>query len=219
MGRIRNDQEYEAKRKEIIDQTIALIMTDGFNKFSLNKLLKKIEMPKGTFFHYYKSKQDLLDMVITESSKEIAENINDIADCENISAKEKIITLFKSSAEQSFNTSEGKEHAQQILTSENKVFFELVKDSLIDVFKDCLTKIIVVGNSNNEFEIKKVTGTVNQILNLTLGTNKIIGDLMLSNDVTSKHNEINETIEVFEDLLALILGLEDSGNLYLRVEE
>ena len=49
----------EHARDRILDAAEALVMTQGFAGTSIDDILKKAELTKGAFFHYFKGKGDL----------------------------------------------------------------------------------------------------------------------------------------------------------------
>jgi TetR/AcrR family transcriptional repressor of nem operon len=49
----------EHTRDRILDAAEALVMTQGFAGTSIDNILKKAELTKGAFFHYFKGKGDL----------------------------------------------------------------------------------------------------------------------------------------------------------------
>ena len=59
MAKHKNIKLHEDKRHQLINRTLSMIMTNGFHTFSLNQLLKDVQMSKGSFFHYFKSKKEL----------------------------------------------------------------------------------------------------------------------------------------------------------------
>ncbi|MDW1502064.1 TetR/AcrR family transcriptional regulator, partial [Vibrio sp. YT-19(2023)] len=44
-------------RQHILDVGYELIVTRGFTSVGLSELLKTAEVPKGSFYHYFKSKE------------------------------------------------------------------------------------------------------------------------------------------------------------------
>ena len=48
------------KREKIIKISADLFHQYGYNSVGLSTILNKAEVPKGSFYHYFKSKEDLL---------------------------------------------------------------------------------------------------------------------------------------------------------------
>ena len=57
-------KEHDERRNEIITTAEEFFLTKGFNKTTVNDILKRIGIAKGTFYHYFVSKEEVLDAVI-----------------------------------------------------------------------------------------------------------------------------------------------------------
>lgn len=53
-------------REKILDITYMLVYTNGYNGTSISMILKECEIPKGSLYHHFKSKQDIVLTVIKE---------------------------------------------------------------------------------------------------------------------------------------------------------
>ncbi len=53
-------------REELIDAMFEALRIHGYQGVSLSALLKKIGIPKGSMYHYFSSKKDLVECVIKE---------------------------------------------------------------------------------------------------------------------------------------------------------
>lgn len=218
MARTRNDNEYSNKRKEIINAAIGMIMKVGYKKFSLNQLLKTLEMSKGAFFHYFKSKEELLDSVITYASQGIIEKIRLIGKDQDLTPTEKIRSLYNSSSMQTFNYGdEGKVFAQKVYSKDNQIFIDLLADAAVNECSAFFEKVIKEGNATGEFRVKQVKGTVTQMMNLTLATNKEISEYILSERTAEDIVKVTEIVEVFEGIIEYLLGCNGLGELYIRI--
>lgn len=62
------------KKEEIVSIAAELIHEYGYNNIGIKKILDKADIPKGSFYHYFKSKEDLALCVIEyhiENTKKI----------------------------------------------------------------------------------------------------------------------------------------------------
>ena len=57
-------KEYEERRNEILETAEKLFVTKGYTKTTVNDILKEIGIAKGTFYHYFKSKEEVMDEII-----------------------------------------------------------------------------------------------------------------------------------------------------------
>ena len=61
---VRITKEYDERLTEFLETAQQLFFQKGYEKTSVNDIIKKIGVAKGTFYHYFKSKKDLLDKIV-----------------------------------------------------------------------------------------------------------------------------------------------------------
>ena len=62
-------KEHDERKNEIIDTASHIFAQKGYDKTSVNDILNAIGIAKGTFYHYFKSKEEVLDAVITKATE------------------------------------------------------------------------------------------------------------------------------------------------------
>lgn len=99
-------KEYEERRKEILETAELLFLTKGYTKTTVNDILKEIGIAKGTFYHYFKSKEEVMDEIIMRIIKEDVTKAKRIVSNPDIPVLDK---LFKILMEQSPKSGDVKE--------------------------------------------------------------------------------------------------------------
>ncbi|MFB5094919.1 TetR/AcrR family transcriptional regulator [Bacillus cereus] len=99
-------KEYEERRKEILETAERLFLTKGYTKTTVNDILKEIGIAKGTFYHYFKSKEEVMDEIIMSIIKEDVTKAKRIVSNPDIPVLDK---LFKILMEQSPKSGDVKE--------------------------------------------------------------------------------------------------------------
>jgi AcrR family transcriptional regulator len=64
MARIVKEEEYTARRNEILDAAIQLVYSKGYDRMTIQDILDQLHMSKGAFYHYFDSKADVLQALI-----------------------------------------------------------------------------------------------------------------------------------------------------------
>ncbi|MGP1361978.1 MAG: TetR/AcrR family transcriptional regulator [Candidatus Fimenecus sp.] len=65
------EENKNLKREKILSAAYELFSKKGIQKTAIDEVVKRAEIAKGTFYLYFKSKYDLLDMVIIEKSEQL----------------------------------------------------------------------------------------------------------------------------------------------------
>lgn len=69
---VRTVKKPEERRAEIIAAARELFDTQGYEKTTMRHVMDKLGIAKGTIYHYFRSKEELLEVVVSETVDEIA---------------------------------------------------------------------------------------------------------------------------------------------------
>jgi AcrR family transcriptional regulator len=78
MARTVNVEVHKVRRDAFLDVAQRLIVTKGYEQMSIQDVLDPLEASRGAFYHYFDSKQALLDGVVERFADEALETINPI---------------------------------------------------------------------------------------------------------------------------------------------
>lgn len=92
MARIVKDPA--ARRSEILEVAQRLFYQRGYEQTSIQDIINEIGIAKGTFYHYFSSKQDLLDAIIEQMIGQTVQSLQPLLDDEQLSALEKFNHYF-----------------------------------------------------------------------------------------------------------------------------
>ena len=70
MARIVKEEEYLARRNEILDAALRLVYSKGYDKMTIQDILDQLHMSKGAFYHYFDSKAAVLEAVVERMATE-----------------------------------------------------------------------------------------------------------------------------------------------------
>ena len=73
---MRVTKKYNVRLNEILDAAEMLFSRIGYEKTTINNILEKVEIGKGTFYHYFQSKEELGEAVVTRVVEYIAAGID-----------------------------------------------------------------------------------------------------------------------------------------------
>lgn len=69
-------KEHDTRKNEIMDVTENLFYQKGYERCTINDILREVGIAKGTFYHYFNSKEEALDAIVARSIAAIVERVN-----------------------------------------------------------------------------------------------------------------------------------------------
>ncbi|HGA0512753.1 TetR/AcrR family transcriptional regulator [Bacillus pacificus] len=155
-------KEYEERRKEILETAERLFVTKGYTKTTVNDILKEIGIAKGTFYHYFKSKEEVMDEIIMRIIKEDVAKAKVIVSNPNIPVLEK---LFRVLMEQSPKSGDVKDKMIEQFHQPNNA--EMHQKSLVQSIihlSPVLTEILEQGIEEGIFSTSYPQETIELLL-------------------------------------------------------
>ncbi|EKO3617108.1 TetR/AcrR family transcriptional regulator [Vibrio metschnikovii] len=98
-------------RQHILDVGYQLVVSKGFTNVGLSELLKTADVPKGSFYHYFKSKEQFGEALINDYFADYSQRIHDLFADQHGTAYQRLMRYWQYWHEQS----EGQCHAQRCL--------------------------------------------------------------------------------------------------------
>lgn len=95
MARQVNPDERAAKRREILDATLSLMEAKGYERMTIDDVLEKTRMSKGALYHYFSSKQALLEGIVEEMGEGGARQLQAVVDDADLGALDKLHAYFQ----------------------------------------------------------------------------------------------------------------------------
>lgn len=93
---MRINKEHDERRNEILDIAEKLFHIKGYDKCTINDILKEVGIAKGTFYHYFKSKEEVLDAIVSRYKDVVITKVNEVANNDVITLQEKLMGAFMS---------------------------------------------------------------------------------------------------------------------------
>jgi AcrR family transcriptional regulator len=83
-------KEYTVRRDEILDAGEQLIYTRGYKQMSIQEIMDALYIAKGTFYHYFDSKQALLEAVVDRMLDRQLKVVSQVVNDPGLTAPEKL---------------------------------------------------------------------------------------------------------------------------------
>ncbi|MCS7061344.1 MAG: TetR/AcrR family transcriptional regulator [Anaerolineae bacterium] len=98
MARLIKQQEHAERRNEILDVAQKLVYTKGYEQMSIQDILEALHISKGAFYHYFDSKQALLEALTERMMDEIASVLDHVVRDPTLPALTKLQRYFDTAA-------------------------------------------------------------------------------------------------------------------------
>jgi AcrR family transcriptional regulator len=89
--------EYAARRRAILDVALRLMHDKGYDRMTIQDVLTELQMSKGALYHYFDSKQALLEGIVDSMSDDGAAALRAVVNEPQRSAVEKLHAYFETS--------------------------------------------------------------------------------------------------------------------------
>lgn len=223
----RVSKEFEVRKQEIMNIAQSLFYQKGYTNTSVNLIIETIGISKGTFYHYFKSKEDLLDSITQEFTDQILERINPIVNDNSLNAIEKLNQFYRLSGMY-------KADNFSLLQTLIKIFIDDANLILRDKIKlksylrtaPIFTQILTQGKKEGVFDISHPKETAQMILHLGSAVSDETGKLFV--DVNSHPENIQKLIlhfDIYQKSVERILGAPENsikimdGNFISKLQE
>ncbi len=94
MPRIIKEDEYATRRNQIIAATLQLVYTKGYGQMTIQDILNDLQISKGAFYHYFASKEAVLEALVEQMVGEMEPLLGSIVHNPSATALEKLQSYF-----------------------------------------------------------------------------------------------------------------------------
>ncbi len=86
-------------RQLLIEAGAEVMIEKGYTNSGIQEVLSKVGVPKGSFYHYFQSKEDFALAIIEEFDREFMEFLQPILNDKSLSPKERLLSFCNSKRE------------------------------------------------------------------------------------------------------------------------
>ncbi|GAB4432065.1 MAG: TetR/AcrR family transcriptional regulator [Anaerolineae bacterium] len=165
MGRIVKDPD--VRRNEILDAAQRLFYRKGYELTSVQEIILEIGIAKGTFYHYFSSKLDLLDATIERMVEQTLQALRPLVDDPQLSALEKFERFYSDFVDWKVeNRAFFLNMIDVWYRDENAIFRDKVKRASIEMTVPFLAQIIAQGIDEGVFAVEYPADTAELVLQI-----------------------------------------------------
>ncbi len=194
-------KEYNERRNEILDVAGRLFGTKGYEKCTINDILHAVGIAKGTFYYYFKSKEEVLDAIIDRVNQIIVSRAEKAASDPELPLEMKLFHIILSL---SVESEVDHELMEGLHKPENALMHQKSINSMVTGIAPILIRVVKEGISQGIFS----SDFPEEYIHIFLASS-----LTLLDDGVFEFSE-KEQQQILRALIALLekmLGVEDEA--------
>ena len=157
----RTVKDPDVRRGEILIAAGELFRTQGYLDTSVEAIIRKAGIAKGTFYYYFQSKEEVLASIVHEMVNGMVEASQTVAQDASLNALEKIRLILR---EQSRISDSGHDFVEDLHRPENREFHEKSNVETVLVFAPIMARVVEQGVKEGIWNTEKPLETVQFIL-------------------------------------------------------
>lgn len=205
----------ELRREELLDCAQALFAARGYDNASLNEVIAAAGVSKGAFYHYFASKEALLEALADRLVRQSLAQVRDVLDDPDLDALTRLNMLMARSRQNKMEIVEASwAMFETLFRPENLVLYHRINAAASAVFAPILTGIIAQGVREGTFKTFDPEGVADMLLQLSAATHDIVARAVQASsraDMDAAITALETRIRLYEIALDRILGLPDGS--------
>jgi AcrR family transcriptional regulator len=209
VARTVNVEEHTVRRDTFVEAATARIQSHGYERMSIQDLLDDVGASRGAFYHYFDSKQALLEAVIERMGDAAIVGMHGALDDPDLPAPQKFDLVFSSIAAYKATRYDLVMAILDVwLSDDNAIVREKFRAYVSTRMTPLLASIIRQGAHEGSMAVDDPDGAAQVVVSLVLGTNELAGRLFVAHRAgTVSIDAIVATFDAYRAALERVLGL------------
>ncbi len=209
-------KEHQQRKNEILDTAQKLFYRNGYEQTSVAMVIDTIGIAKGTFYHYFTSKADLLDQIIRRQSQRIDQEIDRVLDEPEENALVELNNIWKAIGEYRMDNKEVILLMTKTLYPDDNIILRTkLLQMRIKVVARKISRVISRGISEGLFDTGNPDDVAEMILNMSTYLSDEFARLVVEDSLTGEsRNRYLEKCRIFEHAVARILGTPEGSIIF-----
>jgi len=151
---IRQIKAHDERRNEILDVAWELLTSRGYERTTVAVIIEKIGIAKGTFYHYFRSKEQVLDAVADRMSAQPLAELEVVVADESLDAAAKLDRVLEVARRSRLRRIYSVlEVARVLYRDENLVIRHKIGERVAELMQPVLRSVIQQGLAEGCFEV------------------------------------------------------------------
>ena len=219
MARTVNATRHMVRRDAFLDVAQRLVQAKGYEAMSIQDVLDELEASKGAFYHYFDSKQALLEAVVERFADVAIADLAPLLDDPNVPALRKLATFFAGIARRKAEQKDLVLAIIEIWNSDgNAIVREKLRRLTVSRMVPLLSAVIEQGIDEGVFHVASPDETATVFISLMLGFQELANDYFIGRQAgTITFAVVQRSVASFTEAFERILGIP-KGSLTLTDE-
>ena len=208
MARTLNPAVHLVRREAFVDAALRLTQTKGYEQMSIQDVLDAVDASRGAFYHYFDSKQALLEAMVDRIADGALAAVAPVVEDPDLAAIPKLERFFGGIAQ--FKTDRKAlmlEFVKVWTSDDNAIMREKVRRTLVGRVAAILARIVEQGIAEEVFAIDSPGETAAILMMLLTGFQDTAIDLFLARQAnTISFEEAERTMTNFSHAFERVLG-------------
>ena len=128
-----------ARRSEILDAAEKLFGTKGYDATSTGDILRELGIARGTLYYHFKSKEDILDVMIDRLTQALAARAAEVLDRKDIPVLQRLTLMMQSLQ---VNNGVGHEIMSQVHKPQNALMHQKMQERMLTAVVPLVTSLL-----------------------------------------------------------------------------
>lgn len=216
---MRNAKEGTVRKNEILDIALALFSEKGYEKTTIEDILAKTGISKGTFYYYFEAKEDVLKVLAWREAERKLELTRRIAEDECLTALDKLNKVITGAQQINFADYRSRiEILKAFNEYGNLEFQQRIYDHSLRLGVPLIQSILEQGNREETMKVQYSLEIAELFIVMMNHFKAAIGKTWLElQDKAAMKSYITRKAGFYQDFLSKNLGVESGQLLFLAV--
>ncbi|WLA47930.1 TetR/AcrR family transcriptional regulator [Bradyrhizobium elkanii] len=205
----------DVRRSEILDWAQRVFLSRGYDNASLNDVIAEAGLSKGAFYHYYSSKEQLLEALAGRFAQSAYEAVRSVLQDASLDPLERLRAFVDRSWNQKIETAPVQWRLfEAFYRPENLVLYQRVTLAWAALFRPALSQLIADGVARGVFDTFDAESVADLFMNLPMSTYPILAEIIASpaKDRTDELiDRLDRRLRLYGIAIDRVLGLPDGS--------
>jgi AcrR family transcriptional regulator len=208
VARTVNEAVRTVRREAFVEAAQRLMQSKGYEQMSIQDLLDELDASRGAFYHYFDSKQELLEAVIERMVDAGLASIAPVLDNPDLSATAKLVGVFNGIGRWKTERKALVLALLQVwISDDNAIVREKFRHRLAGRMVPMLARVVSQGIEERAFTAKSSVETAQIMVTLLLGLQDTATDLFIARQANKiELAAVERALSGFSEAFERILG-------------